>query len=163
VAVFTAATLPLLELRGAIPMGVIYYGMPPWKAFLIAVLGNLLPVPFLLILLRPLSEISQRWKPTRRFFNWLYERARRKGVSVRRLKALGVFLFVAIPMPGTGAWMGSVVAEVFALPFKEAFFSIAAGVLVAGVIVSFASHIGWWAVALLFIALLLLSLLLARR
>ncbi|NPA80322.1 MAG: small multi-drug export protein [Thermotogae bacterium] len=155
--------MPILELRGAIPLGVFYYGMPVWKALLIAIAGNLLPVPFLLILLRPLNVLSRRWWLTRRFFNWLYDRARRKGISVQRLKALGVFLFVAIPMPGTGAWMGSVVAEVFDVPFATALLSITLGVITAGILIALASYVGWWAVALLFGILLILSYLLSRR
>ncbi len=162
-AVLTAAALPVLELRGAIPLGVFYFGMPVWKVLLYSLVGNLLPVPILLILLRPLNDLSRRWGPTRRFFEWLYDRARRKGVSVQRLGALGVFLFVAVPMPGTGAWMGSVIAEVFGLPFGLALLSIALGVLTAGVLVAVASYVGWWAVLLLFSVLALLSLLVVRR
>ena len=162
-AVLTAAALPVLELRGAIPLGVFYFGMPVWKVLLFSLVGNILPVPLLLILLRPLNALSRRWGPSRRFFEWLYDRAQRKGVSVKRLGALGVFLFVAVPMPGTGAWMGSVIAEVFGLPFGLAFISITLGVLTAGVLVSLASYVGWWAVLLLFSALALLSFIVAKR
>ena len=162
-AVLTAAALPVLELRGAIPLGVFYFGMPVWKVLLFSLLGNLLPVPALLLLLRPLSTLSRRWGPSRRFFEWLYDRAQRKGVSVHRLGALGVFLLVAVPMPGTGAWMGSVIAEVFGLPFALALLSITLGVLTAGVLVAVASYVGWWAVLLLFSALALFSFLMARR
>ena len=162
-AVFIAAALPVLELRGAIPFGVFYFSMPVWKVFVLALIGNLLPVPLLLVLLRPLNALSRRWKPTRRFFEWLYDRAQRKGVSVQRLGAIGVFLFVAVPMPGTGAWMGSVVAEVFGLPFTVALVSIALGVVTAGILVAIASYIGWWAVALMFAGLLLITYLISRR
>ncbi len=163
VAVVVAASLPVLELRGAIPLGVLYYDLPVWKVFLLAVVGNLIPVPFLLLLLRPVSRLAHRWGPTKRFFVWLYERARKKGVSVERLEALGVFLFVAVPVPGTGAWMGSVVAEVFGLPFRTAFVSILLGVITAGVVVSFVSRMGLWAVAAFFAALFVSSYLFARR
>lgn len=162
-AVLVAAALPVLELRGAIPLGVFYFGMPVWKVLLVSLIGNLLPVPFLLILLRPLNLLARRWGPSRRFFEWLYARAERKGISVRRLGAVGVFLFVAIPMPGTGAWMGSVVAEVFGLPFSLAFVSITLGVITAGILVAVASYIGWWAVAVLFTVLLTVTYLLSRR
>lgn len=160
--VFLISTLPVFELRGAIPIGVIHYNLPLWKTLILSILGNILPVPFLLVLLRPIAIFTSRWEITRRFFEFLYDRARKKGVSVARLKFLGLYLFVAIPLPGTGAWTGSLVAEVFNMDFKRSFLAITLGVITAGFVISFISSFGIIAVLIFFTVLVLISYILSR-
>ncbi len=162
IAVMVAGAMPVLELRGAIPFGVFYFDMPAWKALLFALVGNIIPVPFLLYILKPLNSLSRRVSIIRRFMEWLERRAREKGTTVEKWELLGLYLFVAVPFPGTGAWMGSVVAEVFGISYRRALITIVLGVITAGMIVAFASHIGWWAVVILFVGLFLAGYFLGR-
>ncbi|MBI1953156.1 MAG: small multi-drug export protein [Candidatus Omnitrophica bacterium] len=133
--------LPIAEVRGAIPVGIALKLSYP-EAFFWSVLGNLLPVIPLLLFLDPVSERLRRFKLWRRFFEWLFDRARKKGGLVERYEALGLAIFVAIPLPLTGAWTGCAAASLFKLPFRLAFPAIAAGVLLAGLVVSLAVFTG---------------------
>jgi Predicted membrane protein len=161
--VFLVASLPIFELRGAIPLGIFYYDLPPWKTLILAILGNILPLPFLLLFLRPISVITSRWGITRAFFDFLYKSARKKGVSVLRLKLIGLYLFVALPVPGTGAWMGALVAEVFNLGFFPALISISLGVITAGLVITFVSKFGIFAILAFFVLLFIISYFLSRE
>ena len=134
--VFLLSMAPISELRGAIPLGVWGYGMPPLKAFLIAIVGNLLAVIPLLLLIKPAHRLAMKFSLTRKFFEWMLERTRRKGEIVEKYEAIGLMLFVAIPLPGTGAWTGALAAFLFDIPFKYAVVSISIGVLIAGIIVT---------------------------
>jgi len=137
------AASPISELRGAIPWAILKLDFPWYYAFLIAFIGNLLPVPFILLFLNAAS----RWLSKVRFFdrilNWLFERTRRRGRIIERYERIGLALFVAIPLPITGAWTGSLAAVLFGLKFKHAVLSIIVGVLIAGVIVTCATMLGW--------------------
>ena len=141
---FLVAALPLSELRGAIPLAILKFGFSPYKAFFISVLGNLLPVLPLLIGLDKFSEyLSHRFYWFNRFFNWLFERTKvRHENHFHYWGDIALFIFVAIPLPLTGAYSGAVAAFVFGIPKKHAFWSIALGVLAAGLIVTFATLLG---------------------
>jgi len=135
------SAFPLTELRGSIPLAFTLMSSqwvwPWWKIYLLAVAGNLLPVPFILWLLGPASRLLRRWKPMDRFFERLFEKARRgAGRNIEKYEALGLSVFVAIPLPVTGAWTGCVAAFVFGIPFRLALPAIALGVAVAGAIVT---------------------------
>ncbi len=137
--VFLTAMAPVVELRGAIPLGVAL-GLSVWEAFLLSVLGNLLVVPPLLYGLPKAVALATRVPPLRRLWEGLEARVRLRGEEkVQRYGALGLFLFVALPLPGSGAWTGSVLAVVLGIQKRYAFPAIAAGVLVAGVLVALAS------------------------
>ncbi|MFQ5801528.1 MAG: COG2426 family protein [Candidatus Methylomirabilales bacterium] len=140
-ATFVMATLPISELRGAIPVALGVYKLPVWSAVLWAVLGNLAPIPFILRLLEPVSNfLRERWRIWDRFFNWLFARTRRKGERYFQVyKEMGLVLFVAIPLPITGAWTGSVASFLFGLSLGRGFFLITLGVLIAATIVTAAS------------------------
>lgn len=134
--VFGLAMVPVFELRGAIPVGVAA-GLPFWTVFLTAFLGNLLPVPFLILFTRRVFE----WLRTKsalleRFVSRLERKAVAKEDLLKKYELLGLCILVAIPLPGTGAWTGSLVAAVFDIRLKHAFPVIALGVLIAGIIVS---------------------------
>ncbi len=128
------AALPISELRGAIPAA-IAFGFSPLKAYCIAFIGNSLPVIPLLLLLEPVSNTLRKFPPWRKFFDWLFERTKRKATLVEKFEALGLILFVAIPLPITGAWTGCVAATLFKIRFRYAFPAIMVGVAIAGVIV----------------------------
>ena len=137
------AMLPIAELRGAIPWAL---ASPPvggglgWQeAYVYAVIGNFLPVIPLLLLLEPLSSKLRRYGIFDRFFGWLFARTRRRGKLIERYEALGLVLFVGIPLPVTGAWTGSVAAFLFGVPLKWALPAIVVGILLAGVVVTLAS------------------------
>jgi uncharacterized membrane protein len=120
--VFLMAMLPIVELRGAIPWALHPSGgAMGWKeAYLLAVAGNMVPVVPLLALLGPISDFLSRYRYTRWFFEWLFARTRRRGKVVEKYRALGLCLFVAIPLPVTGAWTGTAAALVFGVPFRYA-------------------------------------------
>ena len=138
---FVTAALPLSELRGAIPLAILKFGFNPYKAFILSVLGNILPILPLLFGLEKISEyLSHKFYWFNKFFNWLFERTRRKhGAKFGRWQNFALVVLVAIPLPFTGGWTGSLCAFVFGIPFKKAFPLIALGVIIAGIIVTFTS------------------------
>ena len=133
--VMIVGALPISELRGAIPLG-LSFGMSMGKAFLLSVTGNLIPVIPLLLFLEPISQKLRRFKIWSRFFDWLFERTRNKADVIQKYEALGLAIFVAIPLPMTGAWTGAIAASLFKIRFKYAFVALLAGVLGAGMIVA---------------------------
>ena len=133
--VIIAAALPVSELRGAIPLGIIK-GMPVLNTYILAVLGNLIPVIPLLLFLEPVSKKLSRFKMWERFFEWFYKRTRKRAGIVERYESIGLALFVAIPLPITGAWTGCVAASLFRIKFRYALPAIIFGVLLAGIIVT---------------------------
>lgn len=136
-AVVLISTLPVSELRGAIPWAVLVMNMPLAKVYLLAVLGNLVPVIPLLLLLNRLTEWLGRFPVFRRPLDWWFASVERRGRVVEKYGAIGLTLFVAIPLPITGAWTGCVAAMLFKKKFRYALPAIVCGVLLAGVIVSF--------------------------
>jgi uncharacterized membrane protein len=130
--------LPISELRGAIPIAISVYNMSVLSAFFWAVLGNIIPVIFILWLLERVSNfLSHHIYFFNRFFAWLFENTGRKHLKkFERWKEFALVILVAIPLPFTGAWTGSLAAFVFGIPIKRAFPLIVLGILIAGVIVS---------------------------
>lgn len=141
IAVVVLAALPISELRGAIPMA-LAMGFSPQKAYFLAFVGNLIPVVPLLFLLEPISARLRHIKIFERFFDWLFERTRRKATLIEKFEALGLILFVAIPLPITGAWTGCVAASLFKIRFRYALLAIVAGVAIAGLVVMGVSLVG---------------------
>ena len=141
IAVVVLAALPISELRGAIPLG-IAMEFSPLKTYILAVIGNLIPILPLLFLLQPISDRLRKFRIFAKFFDWLFERTKRKASLVEKFEALGLILFVAIPLPITGAWTGCIAATLFKIRFRYAFLAIAAGVLIAGLIVLGLSLVG---------------------
>ena len=128
--------VPVVELRGGIPFGVAR-GLPVWAAYLAAIIGNILPVPFILVYIRRIFQWMRRRLPRlNRLVDKLEKKAHLKGQKVTKYKYLGLMLFVAIPLPGTGAWTGSLAAAFLDMPLRKALPSIIAGVLIAGVAIS---------------------------
>lgn len=129
---------PIIELRGAIPIAVGAFHLSYLEAFLISLIGNIIPIFFIVKYIRPLFDFFGRFKPFKKIIDWASERATKKIAESEKLQnftAIGLFLFVAVPLPGTGAWVGSLIANFLDLPLKKAFFPLAAGVLTAGIII----------------------------
>ena len=139
--VFFCSMIPIIELRGAIPMGAAF-GLPWWQTFLISIAGNMLPVPFILLFI----EAILKWMAGCRvkFFNriaaWLFRKAEKNRAKVERYAFWGLALFVGVPLPGTGAWTGSLVAALIDLKFWKALLSALIGVLAAGIVMTLISY-----------------------
>jgi uncharacterized membrane protein len=147
--VMVLGAVPIAELRGAIPLG-FFHGLPVARVFFLAVLGNIIPIIPVLFLLEPVSNALMRVKPCKKFFDWFFERTRARADSIQKYEALGLAIFVAIPLPMTGAWSGAVAASLFKIKFRYAFPAIVAGVFVAGIIVTALCMVGamsWKALA----------------
>ncbi len=137
--VFFCSMLPVIELRGAIPLGA-GLGLPMWQTFFISVIGNLVPVPFILLLMNWLLQLMKKVKWLEKLATKLEAKAEKSREKVNRYAFWGLALFVAIPLPGTGAWTGSLVASVTGMRFWRSVLSITVGILVAGVIMSAAAY-----------------------
>ncbi len=131
--VFIISMIPVVELRGAVPVGV-GMGINPVVVYLLAVLGNILPVPFILAFIRPIFNALKKTKLLN-FVKKIEDRALNKSKKVQERSVFGLMLFVAIPLPGTGAWTGALIASLLNMRYKFALPSIFAGVLISGVIV----------------------------
>lgn len=136
--VFIVSMLPIVELRGAIPLGVVL-GINSWELLGIALLGNMLPIPFIIFCARPIVNYFLKTKIFRPVGNWLEEKVRKHSDKVLKYEIWGLFLFVAIPLPGTGAWTGALIAALLNLRIKNALPTITLGVLTAGLIMLFGS------------------------
>lgn len=139
--VFICSMIPIIELRGAIPMGYIL-GVPWWLTYIISVIGNMLPVPFILLFINKIIRwmSHSRVKFFNKFSNWLLQKAEKNKGKIERYGFWGVALFVAIPLPVTGAWTGSLVAAVIDLKFWKAMLSALIGVMIAGLIVTLVTY-----------------------
>lgn len=170
-AIFSISLLPIVELRGAIPAGHILiprqpgqsrFGADDWlrsaRIYLWAVLGNMLPAPFILWLLGPLSRLCMKTRLGDRFFTWLFARTRRKTASIEKYEFWGLAIFVAIPLPVTGAWTGAMAGWLLGIPFWSALLSLFLGVCAAGLIMTALCLLGWLGLAIALAALLLLVL-----
>lgn len=136
---FAISMLPIVELRGGVPVGV-GMGFPFWQVYLVCVLGNLLPVPFLLLFGRRLLVWLADWPYVGNFFRRVIEKADKAARGFGRYEFFGLWAFVAIPFPGTGAWTGSVAATFLRMPFPRALLAITLGVLTSGLIMGVASY-----------------------
>ncbi|MBN2199158.1 MAG: small multi-drug export protein [Candidatus Aminicenantes bacterium] len=138
------AMMPIFELRGAIPVGNQVLGLPLSQAVTLSVIGNMLPIVPILLLLGPVSKGLSRWKPFRKFFEWLFARTRSKSDVIRKYELIGLMLFVSVPLPVTGAWTGAVAAFLFGIRFWPALGAIFLGVLIAGTIITTLVLMGIW-------------------
>ena len=138
---FLISMVPVIELRGAIPVG-IASGLEPWLVCALAIAGNLLPVPFILLFIRHIFAWMRRFDRLRPIVEALEKKASGKSTKVRKYEVLGLFLFVAIPLPGTGAWTGSLIAALMEMRLKRALPTIALGVMAAGIAVTLVAVLG---------------------
>lgn len=132
--------VPVVELRGGIPFGVAA-GLPVWAAYAAAVIGNLIPVPFIVVYIRRIFQwMRGRMPKLNRLVDRLERKAHLKGARVTRYRYVGLAILVAIPLPGTGAWTGALAAAFLDMPLRKALPSIIAGVLIAGVLIGALTH-----------------------
>lgn len=137
--VFIISVLPILELRGGILAGY-FFGLPIWTTTILAVAGNLLPIPFLLLFIEAIFNWCLKHNLLVKFIGALRKRAQSKSESVKKYEFWGLCIFVAIPLPGTGAWTGVLIAEALGMDRKRAMLSITLGVLIAGVVMLMVSY-----------------------
>lgn len=140
--VLAISMIPLVELRGAIPIAVgMDLGLPEWLVLITAIIGNIIPVPFIFFFAKKFLEWGnqKKWKPLQQFCSFCLKKGKRGGDKL--LKKAGsygtyfaLFLFVAIPIPGTGAWTGTLAASILDLDFKKTMTAVISGILVAGLI-----------------------------
>jgi uncharacterized membrane protein len=135
--VLLISMVPLIELRGAIPIAVAI-GLPKLPSFIIAIIGNMLPVPIIYLFARRVLEWGKDKKYTRKFFSWCLNKGEKAGKKLEKKAGLGLYvallLFVAIPLPGTGAWTGTLGASILKMDFKKSVLAVTLGVLIAGLI-----------------------------
>jgi uncharacterized membrane protein len=137
---FLVSMVPFIELRGAIPLAA-GSGLPLWVSFPIAIVGNMIPVPFIILFIRRIFTFIRRHFPRLNgFVDRLEEKGRSKKETVEKYSFWGLFIFVAIPLPGTGAWTGALIAAMLDIPLKKALPSVALGVVSAGIIMAILSY-----------------------
>ena len=139
VAIFIISLLPILELRGGLIAARIL-GVKFIKAFIICYIANIIPVPFILLFINWIFNKMSKWKPTKKIVDWLSNKTLKKKDQIDKYGYFGLFLFVGIPLPGTGAWTGSLLAILLNLDKKKSFITIALGVLAAGIIMRLLSY-----------------------
>lgn len=139
--VLICSMIPIIELRGAIPLGA-GLGLPFWVNYPLSVIGNLLPVPIILLCIKAVLNWMSKSKVKifNKVANWLFKKAEKNRPKIEKYSFWGLFLFVAIPLPGTGAWTGSLVAALINMKFGKAILSVALGVMAAGVIMTLVSY-----------------------
>ncbi len=139
--VLICSMIPIIELRGAIPLGA-GLELPFWQNYLISVVGNMLPIPVILLFVKAVLQFMQRCrvKLFNKISNFIFKKAEKNKPKIEKYSFWGLFLFVAIPIPGTGAWTGSLVAALIGMKFWKAMLSVFLGVLTAGLIMSAISY-----------------------
>ena len=142
VIVFLVSMVPLIELRGAIPYAVAF-DLPLLQSYIIAIIGNMLPVPFIFFFARKLLVWGQDKKYIGKFFSFCLKKGEKGGKKLERKAGMGIYIallfFVGIPLPGTGAWTGTLAASILNLDFKKSVIAIMCGVILAGIIMGLLS------------------------
>lgn len=136
--VVVISMLPIIELRGALPFGVLVFKMPIIKAMLLSVIGNLIPAPFIIYLAKYIIDKMMESKNEKmvKFATYLRERGLKRSAQIEKYTFWGLVLFVGVPLPGTGAWTGSLIASLLQLDQKKSLLAVFLGVVMAGCIVS---------------------------
>ncbi|MBE6985578.1 MAG: small multidrug export protein [Ruminococcaceae bacterium] len=138
---FLISMVPVIELRGAIPYA-IGVGLEPWLAFTLSVIGNMIPVPFILLFIRKIFDWMKRYEKLSKIVTKLENRAANKSESVKKYELVGLCILVAIPLPGTGAWTGALVAALMDMRIRRALPTIFLGVVIAGIVVTLVTALG---------------------
>ena len=143
-ATFLMSMLPIIELRGSIIFAAAQ-SVPWYIAYIVSVVGNVLPIPFIILFLRPVLNYLKKTKHLAKVAHYIQERSMKKADKILKYEILGLFIFVAIPLPGTGAWTGAIIASLLDMRIIKAFPTIVLGVLTAGIIMLLGSY-GFWSV-----------------
>ncbi|MBQ9692259.1 MAG: small multi-drug export protein [Clostridia bacterium] len=139
VIVFVLSMVPVIELRGAIPVGW-GFKLPLWQTLVLSIGGNILIIPFVILLFNRVLELLRKFRLTTKIANFIEARTQRKSEKVENWVFLGLMLFVAIPLPGTGAWTASMIAGLLQMKMRKAFLPVALGVICAAVIVTLVTY-----------------------
>lgn len=139
--VFIISLLPILECRLGMFTAIVLLGMNPFVGFVISFLGNILPIPFILLLINKIFELLKKIPYVNKPIYWLEEHTLKKKDKIDKYGVWGLLLFVAIPLPGTGGWTGALLASLLHLDKKKSFGVIAVGVFIAGLIITVLSLI----------------------
>lgn len=146
VKIFLISMVPLIELRGAIPVSQ-FLGLPIIPSYIVCIIGNMVPVPFIYLFARKVLEWGKDKPVIGKFFTFCLEKGEKGGKKLTAKSGRGLFvalmLFVGIPLPGTGAWTGTLAASILDMDFKQAVAAVMLGVLLAGVIMMTASALGF--------------------
>ncbi len=133
---FLISMIPLLELRGSILVAGSILRLKFIQSYIIAVIGNMLPIPFILLFIKHIFAWMKKSKHLHALPDWLEKKAMSKSAQIEKYGYFGLYLFVAIPLPGTGAWTGSLLSVLLGLKSKKSFFCILLGVMTAGIVMS---------------------------
>lgn len=152
--VFLISMIPIFELRGAIPIGMWSYKLPLWEVIPIAIAGNMVPIFLILLFFDWVTKICFNVPFLKRLLEKIFARTRKKGEVIKRYEEIGLMLFVAIPLPVTGAWTGSLAAYLFGLEFWKSIWYIFLGVLIAAFIVTILSLLKWIGAIIAIVALM---------
>lgn len=139
ITIFIISLLPLVELRGGL-IAAALLNVNLIKAFIVCYIGNILPIPFILWLIKAILDWMEKTKTFKGIVKWLHKKVNKKKGRIEKYGYLGILLFVGIPLPGTGAWTGALIATMLDMNKKKTFIYIALGVLVAGIIMSILSY-----------------------
>ena len=146
--IFFISMIPLIELRGAIPYA-IGFNLPLLPSYIIAVIGNMIPVPFIFFFARKILEWGSDKPVIGKFFSWCLEKGHHGGEKLKEKAGKGMFwallIFVGIPLPGTGAWTGTLAASLLDLDFKKSILAVSCGVVLAAIIITAATLLGFGA------------------
>ena len=135
--IFFFSMIPWLESRYVIPYAVLGLGWEWWQAFPLAIIGNMLPIPFILLFFHLVEKWLRNYKFWTNLMDWLFSKTRKRAnKKIKRYEHLGLLLFVAIPLPFTGAWTGALIAYLFDLDFKKSLITIFIGVVIAAIIMT---------------------------
>ena len=132
---FIISMIPVLELRGGL-LAASILGVTYWKAVIVCVIGNIVPIPFILLFIKQILKLMKKVKGLGKFAIWLENKAQKKSSALKKGEFLGLMLFVGIPLPGTGAWSGSLVASILQFKYKDALLSILLGIILAAIIMT---------------------------
>lgn len=140
--VFGVSMVPLIELRGAVPIGT-GMGLPWLSTLIVSIIGNCIPIPFVLFFVKAILKWMRGCSIElfSKISNWLYNKAEKNRGKVEKYAVFGLYVFVALPLPGTGAWTGALVASVFDMSKTKSIISITAGVVTAGIIMTVGSQL----------------------
>lgn len=139
VIIFLISLMPILELRGGL-IAASLMDMPMWQAFLVCLVANILVIPLVLFLMEGIMNLLSKWKVLGKLIDWFKKKTLKKKSTIEKYGYLGIMLFVAVPLPGSGAWTGCLLAILLGLDKKKSFFSALLGVFIAGIIMLIFSY-----------------------
>lgn len=139
IVIFILSMIPILELRGGL-IAASLLDLPMWQSFIVCFIGNIIPIPFILWFINPIFRKMRNWKHFGKIVLWCEEKANSKKEQIENLKYIGLFLFVGIPLPGTGAWTGCLIAALLDMDKKKSLLAAILGVVLAGIIMLIFSY-----------------------